>query len=174
MRVQSINWLSFVAFNAEKNIQKQFEELCRQLFLEDFVSKNSKYKYLHNGPNNPGIESEPIFYEKEQIYVGYQAKYFQNAISYAQIDESLSKAIKYYGSKLDRIYLYCNKPINVSAQRYVTMLKKLNDASIELIPISDENLLDSIKKYPRLGIYFGAHNIDHNWLVKQAENAAVL
>lgn len=172
MRVQSINWLSFVAFNAEKNIQKQFEELCRQLFLEDFVSKNSKYKYLHNGPNNPGIESEPIFYEKEQIYVGYQAKYFQNAISYAQIDESLSKAIKYYGSKLDRIYLYCNKPINVSAQRYVTMLKKLNDASIELIPISDENLLDSIKKYPRLGIYFGAHNIDHNWLVKQAENAA--
>ena len=61
MRVQSINWLSFVAFNAEKNIQKQFEELCRQLFLEDFVSKNSKYKYFHNGPNNPGIESETPF-----------------------------------------------------------------------------------------------------------------
>ena len=39
MRVQSINWLSFVAFNAEKNIQKQFEELCRQLFLEDFNRK---------------------------------------------------------------------------------------------------------------------------------------
>lgn len=172
MGVQSINWLSFVAFNAEKNIQNQFEELCRQLFLEDFVSKNSKYKYLHNGPNNPGIESEPIFYEKEQIYIGYQAKYFQNAISYVQIDESLSKAIEYYGSELDRIYLYCNKPINVSAKRYVTILKKLNDANIELIPISDENLLDSIKKYPRLGYYFGTHNIDHNWLVKQAENAA--
>lgn len=109
---------------------------------------------------------------RSKIYIGYQAKYFQNAISYVQIDESLSKAIEYYGSELDRIYLYCNKPINASAKRYVTILKKLNDANIELIPISDENLLDSIKKYPRLGYYFGTHNIDHNWLVKQAENAA--
>ena len=172
MTVHSINWPSFAVFNADKNIQNQFEELCRQLFIHEFVSQNKTHIYLHNNHNNPGLESEPILYEKEEIYIGYQAKYFPGSIDYSQIEDSLKKAITYYQGKLDRIYLYSNKAINTSAKPYERIENELNDAGIQLILVTGDNLLDSIKKYRGLGIYFGAHNIDHNWLVKQAENAA--
>ena len=43
MTVHSINWPSFAVFNADKNIQNQFEELCRQLFIHEFVSQNAKF-----------------------------------------------------------------------------------------------------------------------------------
>ena len=172
MTVHSINWPSFAVFNADKNIQNQFEELCRQLFIHEFVSQNKTHIYLHNNHNNPGLESEPILYEKEEIYIGYQAKYFPGSIDYSQIEDSLKKAITYYQGKLDRIYLYSNKAINTSAKPYERIENELNDAGIQLVLITGDNLLDSFKKYRGLGIYFGAHNIDHNWLVKQAENAA--
>ena len=172
MTVHSINWPSFAVFNADKNIQNQFEELCRQLFIHEFVSQNKTHIYLHNNHNNPGLESEPILYEKEEIYIGYQAKYFPGSIDYSQIEDSLKKAITYYQGKLDRIYLYSNKAINTSAKPYERIENELNDAGIQLVLVTGDNLLDSFKKYRGLGIYFGAHNIDHNWLVKQAENAA--
>lgn len=93
MTVHSINWPSFAVFNADKNIQNQFEELCRQLFIHEFVSQNKTHIYLHNNHNNPGLESEPILYEKEEIYIGYQAKYFQGSIGYSQIEDSLKKPL---------------------------------------------------------------------------------
>lgn len=173
MTVHSINWPSFAVFNADKNIQNQFEELCRQLFIHEFVSQNKTHIYLHNNHNNPGLESEPILYEKEEIYIGYQAKYFQGSIGYSQIEDSLKKAIDHYQGELDRIYLYCNKAVNTTTTSYKRIEKALNDANIQLVLVTDDNLLDSIKKYRGLGIYFGAHNIDHNWLVQQAEDAAV-
>lgn len=45
----------------------------------------------------------------------------------------------------------------------------LNDAGIELQPITDTTILDLVRKYPLLGkYYFDDHGISHEWLVNKA------
>lgn len=51
---------------------------------------------MHSNPNNAGIESEPILDEENNKYIGYQAKFFDNAADYGQIKEFAEKAVKHY------------------------------------------------------------------------------
>ena len=132
-------------------------------------SQNNVCKYVHSNPNNPGIESEPIFDEVNNRYIGYQAKCVDNDADYNQIRESAQKAVKHYKGKLDLIYLFCNKALTTTCDSYKGIEKLLNDAGIALQPITDTTILDLVRKYPFLGkYYFDDHGISHEWFVNKA------
>ena len=61
MATGQITWEQFITVNNDaRGVRYKFEDLCRQLFTYEFLSKNKIHKYVHSNPNNPGIESEPI------------------------------------------------------------------------------------------------------------------
>lgn len=165
-----ITWEQFITSNNDvRGVRYKFEDLSRQLFIYEFLSNNNNHKYVHSNPNNPGIESEPILDEVNNKYIGYQAKFFEVNVDYAQIKESAQKAIKHYSGKLDRIYLFCNKPITTTCESYKEIEKMLNDVNIDLELITDTTILDLVRKYPILGeYYFNDHNISHKWFVQRA------
>lgn len=165
-----ITWEHFITRNNDAHgVRYKFEDLCRQLFTYEFLSQNNVSKYVHSNPNNPGIESEPILDEVNNRYIGYQAKFFDNDADYSQIKESAQKVVKYYKGKLDILYLFCNKALTTTCDGYKSIEKLLNDASIELQPITDTTILDLVRKYPLLGkYYFDDHGISHEWLVNKA------
>ncbi len=56
MTVDKISWEQFVACNNDARGGKfKFEDLCRQLFTYEFISKNKKRCYIHSNPNNAGF-----------------------------------------------------------------------------------------------------------------------
>lgn len=170
MAVGQITWEKFITSNNDaRGVRYKFEDLSRQLFAYEFLSKNNVCKYIHSNPNNPGIESEPILDEVNNRYIGYQAKFFDNDADYNQIKESAQKAVKYYKGKLEVIYLFCNKPLTTTSDSYKKIEKLLNDAGIALQLITDTAILDLVRKYPSLGkYYFDDHGISHEWFVNRA------
>lgn len=174
MAAGQITWEQFVVSNNDaRGIRYKFEDLSRQLFIHEFLSGNSKYKYLHSNPNNPGVESEPILDEQNGKYIGYQAKFFDNNVDYGQIKSSAQKAIKEYKGTLDIIYLFCNKTLTTTCTGYRGVEKLLQDADIELQLITDTTILDLVRKYPILGqFYFDDHGISHEWLKDRASTIA--
>lgn len=170
MAVGQITWEQFITSNNDaRGVRYKFEDLSRQLFTYEFLSGNSKHKYVHSNPNNPGIESEPIWDEVNNRYIGYQAKFFDNDADYNQIRESAQNAVKHYKGKLDIIYLFCNKALTTTCDSYKGIEKLLNDAGIELQPITDTTVLDLVRKYPLLGkYYFDEHGVSHEWFVNRA------
>lgn len=170
MAVGQITWEQFITSNHDaRGVRYKFEDLCRQLFIYEFLSHNNKYKYVHSNPNNPGIESEPILDEVNNRYIGYQAKFFDNDADYSQIRESAQKAVNHYKGKLDLVYLFCNKALTTTCDSYKGIEKLLNDAGIALQPITDTTILDLVRKYPFLGkYYFDDHGISHEWFVNRA------
>lgn len=165
-----IDWNSFKnSSDDEHNIPYRFEDLCRQIFSKKLLSNTS---YLHCNPNNPGIESEPIYDEKHHGYVGFQCKYFENNVDYKQIKDSLEKAAKHYSGKLDYIYLFCNKNLTTSCKSFKEIEGILKEAGISLKLITNNAILDSVRKDEDLGYYyFGHHNITHEWFSKKAKIA---
>ena len=172
MAVGQITWEQFITSNNDaRGVNYKFEDLIRQLFTYEFLSRNHMFKYVHSNPNNPGIESEPILDEVNNRYIGYQAKFFDNDRNmYNQIKESAKKAVEHYQGKLDLIYLFCNKPLTTTCNSYKDIEKLLNDAGIKLQPITDTTILDLVRKYPMLGkYYFDEHSISHEWFVNKAD-----
>ena len=170
MAVGQITWEQFITSNNDaRGIRYKFEDLSRQLFTYEFLSRNSVNKYVHCNPNNPGIESEPVLDEVNNRYISYQAKFFDNIADYSQIKKSAQKAVKHYKGKLDIIYLFCNKAITTTCDSYKSIEKLLNDAGIALQPITDTTILDLVRKYPLLGkYYFDDHGISYEWFVNKA------
>lgn len=171
MATGQITWEQFITVNNDaRGVRYKFEDLCRQLFTYEFLSKNKIHKYVHSNPNNPGIESEPILNEETDKYIGYQAKFFANEVGYSQIKESAEKAVKHYKGKLDVIYLFCNKSVTTTRDSFKEIENLLNDAGIEIQLITDTTILDLVRKYPALGkYYFDDHGISHEWLVNEAD-----
>lgn len=165
-----IDWISFInSSDDEHSIPYKFEDLCRQLFSREFLSNAN---YLHCNPNNPGIESEPVYDEKHNRYVGFQCKFFKNSVDYKQIKDSLNKAVNNYSGKLDCIYLFCNKNLTRNCKNYKEIEGILNGVRISLELITDQAILDLVRKNKDLGYYyFGHHNITHEWFVKKAKIA---
>ena len=65
MSIMVFSWTQFRLTNFDdKSIQLKFEDLCRQLFINEFLGKNKVKHYLHANPNNAGLETEPIFVRK--------------------------------------------------------------------------------------------------------------
>lgn len=171
-----INWDNFRAYNQDaRGVRFKFEDLCRQLFANENLSNNKQFKYLHSNPNNYGLEAEPIYDESRQLWIGFQAKFFDNAVDYNKIQGSAEKVVKYYTGKVgkvDLVYLFCNKPITSTAKTFVDTVELLKKHNIELQLITDTAILDLvINKYPYLGLYyFGSHTIDFKWFITHANH----
>lgn len=149
----------------DKGIRIKFENLCRQLFVNEYLSKNKKIKTVHSNPNNPGIEAEPVYDELNNRWIGFQAKFFEDKISYSQILHSIKKAVEYYGNKIDYIVLYSNKPLSTKAKKYIEIKNLLDSKDITLEIITDESILDLVRKYEYLAkYYFGVHLISFEWI----------
>lgn len=161
-----ITWENFKTFNQDsKGIQLKFEDLCRQLFINENLSCNQKYRYVHSNPNNPGLETEPIYDEKNNRWIGFQVKYFESQIDYNQILESAKNIVKYYVNKVNHVFLFCNKSISSQAKKFKETQNILISANITLELITDTAILDLVRKYSYLGLYyFGNHIIDQKWL----------
>ncbi len=166
-----INWESFLTYNHDaRGIRLKFEDLCRQLFANENLSENKQFKYLHANPNNHGLETEPIYDEKNRRWIGFQAKFFDHDVKYKQIKDSAEKTVEYYTGKegiVDLVYLFCNRPIEATSDGYKNAIESLRKANIEIQLITDEAILDLIRsKYPYLGLYyFGNHSIQPEWFV---------
>ena len=166
-----INWDSFNVYNQDsRGVRFKFEDLCRQLFANENISGNKQFRYLHANPQNPGLETEPIYDESRQLWIGFQAKYFDDRVKYRDIESSAQKAVDYYAGKLDLVFLFCNKPLTSdSLSKTVKIFQKKN---ITLQLITDEAILDLVrKKYPYLGsYYFGNHTLNVEWFESYASH----
>ena len=170
-----INWDSFISYSQDsRGVHYKFEDLCRQLFVNENLFGNKQFRYLHANPNNYGLETEPIYDEVNQRWIGFQVKYFKGDADYEQIKHSAEKTVEYYTGKagyVDLVFLFCNKPITVTAKGYVDTVKLLKAANIDIQLITDNQILDLVrKKYPYLGLYyFGNHILQNDWFVVQAK-----
>lgn len=172
MSFKLITWEQFVTTNLDsRGIRYKFEDLCRQLFANEYLSSNKKYRNIHSNPNNPGLESEPIYDEVNDRMVGYQVKFFEVDTDYDQILHSAEKIVEYYDEKVNHVVLYCNKQISVTAKNYENAKRILDEHHISLELITGDTILDQVRKYPYLAsYYFGSHSITYEWLKKYNEN----
>ena len=160
-----ITWENFITYNQDaRGIRYKFEDLCRQLFANENLLYNERFRYLHSNPNNPGIEIEPIFDEKNHRRISFQAKFFDGSTEYEQILHSAEQTVKYYAGKVDHIFLFCNKSLDINAKNFKRAKEILEKQSITLESVTDDAILDLVRKYPYLGLYyFGNHTISKKY-----------
>lgn len=169
-----INWESFNTYNQDASgVRIKFENLCRQLFANENLTGNKQYRYIHANPNNSGLEAEPIFDETNKRWIGFQAKYFDDAVDYSQIKHSAEKTVEYYTGKdgvVDLVFLFSNKPITSTAKGYVDTVSLLKRNNIEIQLITDNAILDLVRnKYPYLAFYyFDNLMLQQEWFIKHA------
>ena len=168
-----VNWENFASNNNDpESIQHKFENLCRQLFTNDYLKENKKSRNLHSNPNNPGIEAEPILDERTNQYIGFQVKFFDTSVDYSQILHSMKKALQYYAGKLSHIVLYCNKAITSTSKSYINIVELLKKNNITIELVTDTAILDAVRKYPYLAnYYFGVNTISFEWVVAHNEKS---
>ena len=150
----NLTWAQFAMCNDDAT--GAFEDMVRRLFSLEFL-KNTKIP--HSDHNNPGVEVLPILEPvhsdgSKQRTISFQAKYFENNISYSKIKDSMIQAINHYGDSLDLIYLFCNKTLTTTSNGYKNIEKLLREYNIELYPISNKEVLDLVAKYNNIANYF--------------------
>lgn len=150
----NLSWAQFEVFN--DNRTENFEEMCKDLFICEYL-KNSINPHANH--NNPGVEVVPIQEPprgdgQPQRFISYQAKYFESSISDSQIIHSLKEAVAHYAGKLDAIYLFCNKVISTGTERYKKYVSILSPANIKLELVTNKDIFALIRKYPRVADYY--------------------
>lgn len=166
-----IDWDSFKAYIQDsRGVRFKFEDLCRQLFVNENIAGNKQFRYLHANPNNHGLETEPIYDETNKQWIGFQAKFFEDAVDYDQIKHSAEETIKYYTGeegKVDLVFIFCNRPITSTAKGYVDTVNLLKSYNIKIQLITDNAILDLVRnKYHSLALYyFGNHNLEQDWFI---------
>ena len=167
-----IDWNSFANYNQDaRGIQFKFEDLCRQLFQNEFLFGNKKPCHLHSNPNNPGLETEPVYDETRKQNIGFQSKFFETKADYKQIQSSVEKIISNYKGRLDCVYLYCNKDLNSSSLE--RSKRSLEEAHISLELITNNGILDQVRKSKNHYLalyYFGNHQLSLNWFIEKARS----
>lgn len=165
----NISWSQFeICCNDNNGIKLRFEDLCRQLFEHEFLQEN---QYLHNNPNNPGIESEPVYDKKNKRWIGYQVKHFDNTVNYSQIEKSMQETVDNYKGKLDCVYIFCNKPLKSDCKSFKRISIILADAKMTYELITDNMILDLVRKYPDLEkYYFNRHMLCQEWFESHFKN----
>ena len=121
-----ITWNDFE--QTSKNVTTDFEDLSRLFFKIHFLGDVAAS--LGKRVNNAGIETDPVCVHN--VRIGFQAKYFQNKISYKDIIDSFQKTIKYYAGKIDLIILFCNKDINPNVKSFAYAVDLLAKNQIKL------------------------------------------
>ena len=150
----NLSWAQFELFN--DNTTDAFEEMCKDLFICEYLKDSSN---PHADHNNPGVEVLPILEPvradgQPQRRISYQAKYFEKNISDAQIKHSLQEAVEHYSGRLDAIYLFCNRVISTETARYQKYANVLRSANIQLELVTNKDIFTLIRKYPRVANYF--------------------
>lgn len=150
----NLSWAQFEMFNDDKT--GSFEEMCKDLFICEYLKDSSN---PHADHNNPGIEVIPVLEPiradgQPQRRISYQAKYFEKNISDAQITHSLQEAVDHYTGELDAIYLFCNRVISTGTARYQKYVDVLSPANIELELVTNKDIFTLVRKYPRVANYF--------------------
>ncbi len=160
-----IGWQDFE--NTVENLQTEFEGLCRLFFKQYYAG--SPDVILNQSANNPGLETEPIAVGENRI--GFQAKYFSNNILYKDILDSAKKVVKYYSGKIDKIILFCNKDITITAKTYQETVTLLRDNQIQIETCCNHNLLDPINTNPQYrtikALYFGELTFSEEWFARR-------
>lgn len=146
-----ITWATFEMCNTDQ--RTSFEKMCRMLFNQRFFNGE---KLLHSNPNNPGVEVEPIIEPKSGKKISFQAKFFDN-INYSQIMHSCKMAVSHYLGDIDIIYLYCNKDVTTTSKSYIDIVNYLNKNNIEIIPITNQSILEYVLKNDVIAYYFFNH-----------------
>lgn len=164
----TLSWNWFEVYDTEdgKDAPKRFEDLCRQLFANEFISSDAICKqYLQAAENNPGIETEPIYSEKEKKWMGFQAKYFKSRVDYSDIYDSCDKAVKYYKGRLDELVLFCNLHPSPRAKKFEEAKNFLKANGITLNVIAGDAIFDLVRNDGRLkAYYFGQNLITDEWI----------
>lgn len=161
--MNSINWTQFEAVN--ENTTKSFENLCRNLFKRHFFTKDV---ISRSNPNHAGTEIDPLFSDVTKSRISFQAKYLSK-IDYPQIKSSTDKVISNYRGKLDTLYLYCNRNLNIESKGFTRIEESLKDAGIQIVLITNEEILDQVFIHRDLrSYYFKKHNIDKKWFEEES------
>ena len=156
----SLTWAHFEDLHPDT--QNAFEKLCRFLFLKDFCDEGT---ILHSDPNHPGIEVEPVYSSKKGGMVSFQSKYFKNRVRYEKIKESAVITKEKYKGQLDILFLFCNIDIDKTSASYQEIAALLSDAGIELLPVTDQSILDEVLLHSSALIhYFGITRLDEEWI----------
>lgn len=164
-----IRWNDFES--TSNNINEDFENLCRIFFKFHFVK--NKAVVLSQRANNPGIETEPVKIGDKRV--GFQAKYFTNQISYDDILDSAKKTVEYYSNQIDKVIIFCNKDINLSAANFkkAEELLAANGITVELC--CNNNILDLINTLDEYAIikalFFNKLSLTTDWFNKHLENS---
>lgn len=150
----NLTWPQFAMCN--DNATGAFEDMSRRLFSLEFLGKGT---VPHSDHNNPGVEVLPILElphsdGSKQRKISFQAKYFEDRVSYSKIKDSMKQAIKHYGDELDLIYLFCNKTLTTTTKGYTDVEVLLKKSGIELYPISNAEVFDLVAKYKDIANYF--------------------
>ncbi len=169
--MQQITWAQFLVCSGEEEAaRKRFEDLSRQLFYYHLKEHNTDVSYINSKSNHPGIEAYPIYDEKNKIYVGFQAKFFNHKVDYTQIKKSFKVIEKHYCNELDKVYLYCNLSIDSDVNSFKEAENILTSRNIELELVTNDTILDLVRKYDNLALYyFNNHNINDEWLKEHNE-----
>ena len=133
-----ITWDNFKNYNTDKTTA--FENLCRLIFKKKYLKDISLH--LNSGPNNPGIEAEPI--KIDGVYVGFQAKFFESKTNYPDFKDSIEKAHKFY-SYLNKIVIFCNNSISTDTKSYINNIKNPADEyKFEIELFTNDDIIDYI------------------------------
>lgn len=160
-----LTWSHFEQLHTDKKIA--FENLCRSLFMRELCQEGT---ILHSDYNHPGVEVAPVLAKDGQTKISFQAKHFDNAIAYKQIEESINEVVRRYAGKLDIVYLYCNKDITETCDSYTRIEKKLADVGIKLKLITGQTVLDQAMNHPPvLSCYFGLDSLDDKWFQRNID-----
>lgn len=158
LKQADISWEKFTVCNP--NPQKSFENMCRWIFNETFLGGKA---LLHSNPNNPGVEVEPQFDANSGKMISFQAKFFTE-VDYAQIKDSAKAAVAHYSGRLDVVYLYCNKDVTTTSKGYKEVESILRSASIDLVPITNQTILEYVMGDQRIAwYYFDYITLTHGW-----------
>lgn len=165
MMIQEYNlhWSTFEMIN--NNTTQAFENMCRLLFQQQFLSKDT---ILNSKPNHPGIEVNPVEHSETGNIISFQSKYFKYRTDYSQIKSSMDQVINHYSEELDIVYLYSNTEINQDAKAFIKIVESLEEHGITIVLITNNAILDLIRDKPIITTqFFNKNFLDKSWFIQQ-------
>lgn len=148
--------IDFSQFRAKNpDFRTAFEKLCYHLFCRQFHAASG----VKADFNEAGLETKPLLYKGKRY--GFQAKFFDQNMGprqYAQVEDSVDKALRHFLGQLDVIYVYSNKPIASGARPVKKIEKKAAAAGVKIewqVPSHFEALLLKPENLDLGQLFFG-------------------
>jgi len=144
-----LRWERFADCN--DNATEAFEEMCRRLFTAEYLKGQD---IPHSNANNKGVEVQPIMEPEREDgqprkWISFQSKYTKTTSSaYQLFEKSARVTAREYEGKLDLVYLFSNQTLSTGTKSFGKIVNIHKNAGIEVLPITNTDLLDLIKKYP--------------------------